>query len=70
MNIVHEIGDVTTEWLLGYRPRSKVIARDTFPHAGDHLVGGGGGGGGVVGWGVGGVGVGVGWEGYLIETCS
>ena len=63
MNIVHEIGDVTTEWLLGYRPRSKVIVRDTFPHASDHLVGGGGGGGGggVVGWG---------WEGYLIETCS
>ena len=25
MNIIHEIGDVTAEWLWGYRPRSKVM---------------------------------------------
>ena len=37
MNIIHEIGDVTTEWLWGYRPRSKAIARDTSSHASDQL---------------------------------
>ena len=37
MNIIHEIGNVTTKHPWGYKSSSKVIARDTASHAGDHL---------------------------------